>query len=390
MLENKSRIFIFCPDNNEPSGGVKLLYRYVDTLNRNGCESYILHVKKGFRCTWFQNNTKVCYKNIFKEREDSSRWILTIVRFLAGPFWNPFYLLKNVVKLFVRKKYRTDTLDGIRAWKRESFEALRSKEAQLKPSDYLVIPEIYGPDIGGIEPSVKKVILNQNAHYTFWRYPLIGEAPATPYVNRSIVQTAVISDHSYQYLREIFPRLEMTRLRYGFDSKIFQYIRTKKRQIAFMSRKLPNHCLQLVNILKYRGNLDGFQFVDICNCSEKETAKILGESLIFLSFSDQEGCPMPPGEAMACGCIVVGYDGGGGKEYFDTNFCYPIVYGDLIGYAKTVEDIILRYRKDSNAVLDMGKKASEYITSHYSLAQEERDILAFWRKIISSQASAEK
>src|SRR4051812_5171453 len=53
------RIFVIAPDEHLPSGGIKQLYRHVDVLAKNGYEAHILHHKKGYRCTWFENNTSV-------------------------------------------------------------------------------------------------------------------------------------------------------------------------------------------------------------------------------------------------------------------------------------------------------------------------------------------
>ena len=54
-------IYYWSPDYDTPVGGVKILYHDVDVLNANGIEAAVLHRKRGFRCTWFENNTRVAY-----------------------------------------------------------------------------------------------------------------------------------------------------------------------------------------------------------------------------------------------------------------------------------------------------------------------------------------
>ncbi len=49
--------------------------------------------------------------------------------------------------------------------------------------------------------------------------------------------------------------------------------------------------------------------------SREKVAEELKKSNIFLNIGYPEGFPFPPLEAMACGCIVVGYTGGGGNEF---------------------------------------------------------------------------
>jgi hypothetical protein len=43
--------FLRLPDDNTPYGGIRVLYRCVDTLNAAGRSATIVHMKAGFRCT---------------------------------------------------------------------------------------------------------------------------------------------------------------------------------------------------------------------------------------------------------------------------------------------------------------------------------------------------
>ena len=56
-------------------------------------------------------------------------------------------------------------------------------------------------------------------------------------------------------------------------------------------------------------------------------------------------------EAMASGCVVIGYHGRGGKEYFQRSFSYPIEAGDIVGFAKAVESVLAR-EKESRGQLE--------------------------------------
>jgi glycosyltransferase involved in cell wall biosynthesis len=73
---------------------------------------------------------------------------------------------------------------------------------------------------------------------------------------------------------------------------------------------------QVLNILHARGVLDGWEVISIDGLPEHEVAERLRSCAVFLSFGHPEGCPLPPLEAMASGCVVVGYHGRGGREYF--------------------------------------------------------------------------
>lgn len=149
-----------------------------------------------------------------------------------------------------------------------------------------------------------------------------------------------------------------------------------------MTAKSQKDIVQVINILKYRKQLENFEIVLISDKTENQVAQILKDSLIFLSFGYHEGLPLPPAEAMACGCIVIGYHGRGGKEYFKSEFSFAIDCGDIISFAKTVEKVIELYKDNRNILKEKGKLASQYILQHYSVEQQEREIVQFWNSII--------
>ena len=148
-----------------------------------------------------------------------------------------------------------------------------------------------------------------------------------------------------------------------------------------MTRKNPQDVMQVINILKFRGMLDDFDIVPIENKSEAEVAQIMRDSLIFLSFSYAEGFSLPAAEAMACGSIVIGYHGMGGKEFFDPAFSYPIQNADIIAFAQAVEEVIKEYNNNPHIFEKKGQQASEYILKTYTTEKEKEDIRTFWNEI---------
>ncbi|MBA4358467.1 MAG: group 1 glycosyl transferase, partial [Desulfovibrio sp.] len=57
------------------------------------------------------------------------------------------------------------------------------------------------------------------------------------------------------------------------------------------------------------------QWVEIAGLTAQGVAEALQPAHIFLATGFPEGCPLPPLEAMACGCLPVGYMGFGGADY---------------------------------------------------------------------------
>ncbi|MBY0486469.1 MAG: glycosyltransferase [Flavobacteriaceae bacterium] len=358
-----NRIFFITPDINTPTGGIKQLYRQVDVLNKNGFDAYILHQKSGFRCTWFINETRVASSYKILTDLDS---LLTAYTVFGGGFVRS---AKNLVKKIIKKS--------------KFILSNNKNDIVVRSEDIFVFPEVYGPNLAELLKGNSKVIYNQGAYQTFFHYNLSLTNYATPYLNSELIATVVNSENAKEYVSHVFPSMSVHRVRYGIDSKNFFFSENKKKKIAFMPRRLRVDLIQVINILKFKGLLEDWELVEIHNMNEQQVADALRECALFLSFSINEGFGMPPAEAMACGCVVVGYSGKGGKEFFKEDFCYPVADRDVLLYAKTLEEVIRAYDEDDRPFLAKGKKASEFILSEYSMEMEEKTIVACWNKILS-------
>ena len=316
-------IYVLSPDIPTPTGGIKVLYRHVDILVSKGYRASIVHQQPGFRCTWFENTTPVTY--------------MPFVRFAPG--------------------------------------------------DFLVVPEIYGPELAAALPGVTKVIYNQSGSLTFQGYPMDGSGDMTPYLDPSVVAAFVISDTVAAYVGYVFPGMPLYRMHWSIDFGTFSYVGAshKDRQICFMPRRHAEEATQVFNILKFRGALEGFRVVAIEGMTARQTADVMGKSMLFFSFGYPEGLPLPPAEAMARGCVVVGYDGWGGREYFKREFCYPIEAGDVLAFAETAERVLAACRAGERSALERGRTASKYIREHYSRQIEEEDVVRAWTELMGEE-----
>jgi hypothetical protein len=236
----KERIFILSPDDNAPIGGVKQLYRQVDVLVKHGLYARVLHRKKGYHCTWFENNTPVISWSEFEWTDDD----IIVLPEIYGP---------GMTKTLVVDKHRT-LFSPSRFWQEE------------------------------LRPKMRKVIFNQNGYHTFARYGFSGSGRETPYLDPMVVATIVVSEDSREFVKAVFPEHNVLRVHNAINPSLFSYVENKKKQICFMTRKHRDEVEQVINIAKFHGALEGYSLHPIEHASEREVARIMSESLIFLSF----------------------------------------------------------------------------------------------------------
>ena len=111
--------------------------------------------------------------------------------------------------------------------------------------------------------------------------------------------------------------------------------------------------------------------------SESEVAAIMGEATIFLSLSRLEGLGMTTLEAMASGCVVVGFTGLGGLEYAVPTNGFWIEEDDVVACAEALARAMALVEGEQ-AVLARMRAAARATASRYSHARFLAALDAFW------------
>ncbi|UQA74861.1 glycosyltransferase [Sphingobacterium siyangense] len=348
-MPNTPTIYFICPTNRSASGGVKQMYRQVQVLNEAGYHAIILHRKIGKVERWFHAKVPIKY--------------------------NP-WLFKRL-KYDYRQKKITFT-------KKIFLKILRLISCHIEKDAILVFPEIYGPRIHKIMPLNKRVIFNQNCYYTFDHFGLDEDYKDTPYNSTDTLATIVASEDAKDYFNYAFPHIKTLKMNLGIDHNIFSLGTNKKKQICFMPRKLGGDVAQVINILRLTELPNDWSLISIDNKTESEVAAIMKESMIFLSFNFREGFGLPPVEAMACGCYIIGYIGQGGREYFNPSFTTAVNEGNIIDYVESVKKIIDKFNVNQDEMLEKGRLASKFVFAHYTIEKETEDTLNIWNEIMQS------
>ena len=353
-----SSIYFICPDINTPAGGVKQLYRQVDVLNKHGYKASVVHGHKHFRVTWFKNNTKVVWDPIVANLDNSAK---------KG--------FKNRLKGIVKKTLGNSKYDT----------SIINEQLHLEKDDIIVLPEFYGKAVNNVFTRQKTVIYNQNCYYTFRGYGIPNQSDATSVYKQDRLQGVIVaSEDAMSYIKGFVNNKPVYRVKYGIDNNVFSYQAEKKKQIAFMPRKLREDSEQILNMLHLKGGLKDWKVVPIQGMNEQQVAEVLKESAVFLSFNYREGFGMPPAEAMSCGCVVVGYAGQGGEEYFLPEITYKVPERNIRVYAETLERVVASFEKDWDIMIKKGAEASKFIRTTYSMQQEDESIVAAWDELLKT------
>ncbi len=248
-------------------------------------------------------------------------------------------------------------------------------DLKLSPEDIIVIPEDYGAVLEALRDiNVRKYIFCQNHFYIFK-----GLQNGNEWTDFGISDIFCISEIMSKFLTSVFEYEEVPVVHNAIDLKLFKP-QEKTLQIAYMPRKRPAELHFIRNLFKrlYK-EYDHVPWISIDNVNKEKVSEIMGRSAIFISTSLYEGFGLPPLEAMASGCAVVGFHGGGGLEYASSENGYWCEEGDVIECAKTLGNVVSLINNDDEEINNVKEHALKK-ASEYTFDRQERELLNFWSK----------
>lgn len=269
---------------------------------------------------------------------------------------------------------------GYRAgWFENDTRVIAGPDLVATRRDILVVPEFFGAAIPTYPSDGPRVVLfDQGPYYTFDGMSLDDARRLTP---DRLAAILTVSDDAMEVLEYAFPGIPVAAARSVIDPALFfPGDRAPGLQIAYATNRREQECRQLLSLLALRGYAN-WSFVPIRGMSESEVARTLRESAIFLSFNDRDGFGLPPAEAMASGCFVIGYHGQGAREFFDPSYCQPIDNGDLLGFARAVESAMTSYEQDPAPVRRRGLTAATTIHARYTSSGLRCDLIGFYETL---------
>ena len=323
----RPRVRVLClPDVDSAIGGVKQLYRHVEHLVELGWDAVMVTEFPGFRPSWFQSAAPTLALSECQSRGEFS-------------------------------------VDGT----------------------ILVLPETYlGVDLGdfhGLDlSSMARVVFNQNGYYS---YGQAGDDLALQlqgfYDDSAVLQVLTISEDTHTLLQRNLG-LEDDRLSRIINAiePIFQSDQPRGRRLHWMPRKNPRD-VQAVLMGMQRCGLQhsgGWQGEPLQGLSHAAVAERLNGASLFLAFGHPEGFGLPIAEAMAAGCWVVGYSGGGGHELFRFGASEEVAFGDWPAFIAAVQRALAAFAEQPRETELRLQRQALAVRSLYSHAQESQSIVS--------------
>ena len=158
---------------------------------------------------------------------------------------------------------------------------------------------------------------------------------------------------------------------------------TKAKSAALMPRKNPEHIQAVIQGLQRSvlPNIGSWQGEPLQDLSHARVAEKLSGARLFLAFGHPEGFGLPIAEAMASGCWVVGYSGGGGRELFRFGASTEVNFGDWPGFIAALKDTFERFAISPRETEFRLQRQAQAVRSLYSLEEERRSISTAWDRI---------
>ena len=248
---------------------------------------------------------------------------------------------------------------------------------QVTPQDALVIPEDFTAALFAAKDiTAKKFVFCQNHFHIFaglpdgetWRSLNIGGVIATSDQIRSFVQWALGYADVPVIPCAIQPEM--------FCPEV------KRLQIAVMPRKRAFEVKFIRDTFHHVfGEHRDVPWVILDGASEEEVAGTLRHSAVFLSMNRFEGFGLPPLEAMACGCIVVGFHGWGGLDYVSSDNGFWCEEENLTECVKKLGEVCTLFKKNGEGLTRMRYRAME-TAAVYRPERQKDTLLDFWRKVM--------
>ena len=161
----------------------------------------------------------------------------------------------------------------------------------------------------------------------------------------------------------------------------------KKLKIVYTTRKdTSGEWLQGV-LLRKNSAFANYTWLPLRGMNEEIYAQHLREAQIYLATTMQEGMHVSVLEAMACGCLVVGYAGVGGNTYMvgqgAAQNCILVENGNLPALGETLEQVLGNLLSDAQCYDQIRQQAIATAHPYQNAEAEAQSLQTFFSKLVT-------
>jgi hypothetical protein len=256
----------------------------------------------------------------------------------------------------------------------------------VNADDFIVVPEDHHAAIHAFgRAACRKALFCQNHYYIFH-----GLNPGEHWRDFGFTDYLCVSEPIAAAMQEYFG-VTATTVRPALDDVYFGEAPAGAQapvKLACMPRKGGPHLRHLAGLLP---RLTGAapSWVPIDGLTRPQVAERLRQSDIYISTSVDEGLGLPPLEAMAAGCLVIGYAGGGGLDYARPDNGIWVADQDVWALARAVAGALADLQDPVRAAPLLAKRRAGQETARcYSRQAFTEALLGFWRTRLDDKAAA--
>ncbi len=267
------------------------------------------------------------------------------------------------------------------SWFENSTATAPVDSVELGPQDVLVFGELDVDLVERLPAAQPYAILNQSGYLTWAKTLEVSDVYETRPGMRAVV---VVSDDIAELLRLAFPTARVLPVRLSIDGTLFHPPPRKTgRLLTYMPRRGADDLAIVFQLLRSDPLLAEWTILPLDGMTHTEVAEAMRRSSIFVTASPREGFGLPSAEAMACGNVVVGYHGFGGREFLRPEFSVPIETGDVKSLARAVGELLRNEAADPGTLASRGSQAARWVLERYSLHAETTSVIDAYSELVS-------
>jgi hypothetical protein len=181
-----------------------------------------------------------------------------------------------------------------------------------------------------------------------------------------------------EYCRMRFPYLPVALVPVYIDQQLFRPLATKRLQIAFAPHKRPMEAAFIRDLFRARNpQFESIPWVEVSGATEKQVAGLLNETAICLALCRYEACPLTILEALAAGCVTVGFTGFGARQYTTARNGFWVGEDDCLDCAEQLGHAVRVVVEGGPLYHDL-VEAGLGTARDYSRDRMVRSVVGFW------------